>query len=248
MMFLCINLLIVPVLCTSLNRLYAYFAVFFNYCLCPSFRDWDGRRTIGLMSRVMVLFLGVFLFLAACGGSSRSSGKVTCDSTYWNGTFGTCLPKGWMVLSAEDIAQRGVPPEVVAVFQAQKPHSGQYPTIAVTTEELEKELGTPMYSEASTEVVKTLPGYERIDLKDEDVDGEVSKVHIFASQPIPEEPKRRFYQLSAVSEGVGYTFTATLPLSLEEQLEKEVLLILRKVSFEEEEEEEDGKEEEDEEG
>lgn len=194
------------------------------------------------MLRVMLVLFGTLFFLTACGGSGRSSEKVTCASAYWNGVIGTCLPKGWQVLSVEDMAQRGVPPEVITVFQADKPHSGQYPTITVTTEELEEELSTPGYSEASIEVVKALPGYERIDLKEEDVDGEGAKIHIFASQPIPEEPKRRFYQLSAMSEDIGYTVTATLPLSIEGQLEKEVLLILSKVSFEEEEEEKEGEE------
>ncbi|MBI1934231.1 hypothetical protein HYS30_01055, partial [Candidatus Peregrinibacteria bacterium] len=67
------------------------------------------------------------------------------------------------------------------------------------------------------------------------VDGENVRLHTFSAQPIPEEPAKRFYQLSTVMRKVGYTVTATLPLAPERDLEKQVQLMLGEVTFRSEE-------------
>ena len=54
---------------------------------------------------------------------------------------------------------------------------------------------------------------------------------MFKAQPTADEPLRRFYQVSTVSDGMGYSITATTPVSVEADLENQVLLILRESVF-----------------
>ena len=51
------------------------------------------------------------------------------------------------------------------------------------------------------------------------------------SQPIESEPARRFYQLSTVADGVGYTITSTTPVSVSDDVEAQVKLILMQSTF-----------------
>lgn len=175
-----------------------------------------------------VLLSGLCLLLSACGGGDA---EIACESQYWDGTVGTCLPQGWQVVEQSVLEEKGVPEEVVAAFQSQTPVSGQYATVTVTEEPLDQPMDSTAYSAASITSVTSLPGYERIDEEEVEVGGEAVTIHIFAAQPRADQPQVRFYQLSAVGNGVGYTFTAAMPLSVEEELENEILLILRNATF-----------------
>jgi hypothetical protein len=63
------------------------------------------------------------------------------------------------------------------------------------------------------------------------VDEEDIDIHIFTAQPSPDQPESRFYQLSAVSDSVGYTFTAATPVSVPDEIEAQVLSMLNSVTF-----------------
>lgn len=171
------------------------------------------------------LLTGLFLLLSACGGGS--SKKVSCDSDYWDGTVGTCLPDTWQVLDAETLRSRGVPEETIVAFQRKEPVSGQFPTVAVTREPLADPVDPLQYSEANIRSVEVLEGYVQVDSKDFTTDGVKVKIHTFTAQPIEGEPMRRFYQVSTSLGDSGYTFTAVTPVSIEKDLESEVLLMLK---------------------
>lgn len=179
-----------------------------------------------------VIFLGGAFLLSACSGGKE---EVSCRERYWDGVFGTCLPAGWKSVEPAGLRARGVPEEVVAVFQADQYTSQQIPTVIVTKEPLVRDWDTAAYSDASIKAVQTLAGYALLDDRDVTVDGVGVRLHTFSAQPIPEEPAKRFYQLSIVARKVGYTVTATLPLSPERDLEKQVRLMLDAVTFRSEE-------------
>jgi len=170
------------------------------------------------------------LLLTACGGGSS---EVSCDQSYWDGVYGTCLPAGWTVIDRETMRQRGVPEETIAGFQTEEPVSGQYPTITLTRERLAQPATPSQYSDASIRSVEVLPGYELIDRRNHSIDGEDVSLHVFSLQPIQDEPRRRFYQVSTTVEENGYTVTATSPLSVDSSLEAEIQLILDRTTFEE---------------
>lgn len=173
--------------------------------------------------------LVAFFLLVSCGGGG--GGETSCDVQYWDGTLGTCLPASWHVVTAEQLQARGVPEDVLVAFQSDDAVSGQFPIVTVTSEILSGEYASDQYSEESVQSVQGLPGYELIDQRSLTVDGEDVRMHIFGAQPVNEEPKQRFYQVSAVHEQVGYTLTAVLPLSIEGDWEEAVTLILGKLSF-----------------
>lgn len=180
------------------------------------------------MKRPILLSLVLSLTLAACGGSTAA---VTCTQQYWDGTVGTCLPDGWHVLDRTNLDLRGAPAEVLVAFQADVPVAGQYPIITATREALNEEMTSTQYSDASITSVKTLPGYAEIDKQKVKIDDQDVNVHIFSAQPKTDEPKSRFYQLSAVAGAAGYSFTAATPLTVEKALEGQILLILKSVTF-----------------
>lgn len=180
------------------------------------------------MQRSTLSVLAISLFLAACGGSTAT---VTCTQQYWDGTLGTCLPDGWHVLDRKNLDLRGAPAEVLVAFQADAPVAGQYPIITATREALNEAMTSPQYSDASIASVKTLPGYAQIDKQKVKIDGQDVNVHIFSAQPKTDEPKSRFYQLSAVAGNAGYSFTAATPLTVEKALENQILLIEKSVTF-----------------
>lgn len=168
--------------------------------------------------------------LASCGGGS-DGGDAACKEDYWDGAYGTCLPSDWVVIDGETLRRRGVPEDTVVAFQSEIPISGQFPTVTVTQEVLVRATSPQAYSDASIRAVTVLPGYQELDTKDMRVAGEKVRLHVFSAQPTADEPLRRFYQVSTVSDGVGYSITATTPVSVEDSLENQVLLILRGSMF-----------------
>ncbi len=182
------------------------------------------------MNKRLLALLVFPLILAACGGGGGSSTSA-CKEQFWNGTVGICLPADWKVVDRETLSQRGLPDEVILAFQADKAVSGQFPTVTVTRETVSDGVDSTAYSTASIRSVATLPGYRLIDTKKQKLDGQDVELHTFTAQPLSEEPERRFYQVSAVSKGVGYTFTALTPLSVSTTLEKEVLAMMESASF-----------------
>lgn len=181
------------------------------------------------MRRALILGLTTLL-LAGCGGSGGSS-KVVCDQQFWNQIFAVCLPKDWRVLSQETLTQLGVPEETVAAFQYTVPHAGQLDTVTVTKEPLSEDMETPEYSQSNVLAVSALPDYKLIDKQTVYVDGKESALHIFSARPSPDQPIRRYYQVSAASGRTGYTFTGSFPLSIQDSEADQVTFILKNVSF-----------------
>ena len=178
-------------------------------------------------------FLTLAVLLASCGGGSSTKAAVVCKEQFWNGVVALCLPAGWTVLERERLDERGVPEQVLVAFQSETPVSGQNPTLTVTSEKLPAPLDSAAYSKASIRSVTTLPGYKMLDSRAIQVEGQAVELHVFTAQPVAGEPERRFYQLSAVAASIGYTFTALTPVSISDQLEQEILLIMNSVRFSE---------------
>lgn len=179
-------------------------------------------------TRSTILLLG-FLALTACGSSSKVT--VTCEQQFWNGSVSVCLPKGWKVLSRDQLTTLGVPEETIAAFQFDTPHAGQLDTVTVTKEPLSQEMATPEYSQSNILAVSALPDYNLIDKIVVTIDGKESAIHVFSARPSPDQPIRRYYQLSASIDRTGYTFTGSFPLSIEDSEANEVTFILKNVSF-----------------
>lgn len=182
------------------------------------------------MKRIFVAVVAA-TFLAGCGSSSSKSSKVVCEQQFWNTMFAACLPKGWRVLSNETLRQLGVPEETVAAFQFDTPHAGQLDTVTVTREPLSTEMKTPDYSQSNLLAVSALPDYRLIDKETVYIDGEETSIHVFSARPSPDQPIRRYYQISVSKEKTGYTFTGSFPLSIEESEADQVKFILKNVSF-----------------
>ena len=195
-----------------------------------------ASRTMSPM-RYRLLLLTLCLPLAACGDDD-GGGNVSCKSDYWDGTYGTCLPDNWVVIDSETLRQRGVPGDTIVAFQSEVPVSGQFPTVTVTREPLIDVVDPEDYSSASVRAVTVLPGYQELDTRETNIAGEKVHMHVFKAQPAEGETLRRFFQVSTVAKGAGYSVTATTPVSLDDALENQVLLILRESIFEGEEEEE----------
>ncbi len=122
--------------------------------------------------------------------------------------------------------QRGVPEAVVVAFQADKPFSGQFATVTVTKEALNKQMTSTEYSDASVQSVSGMPGYEKVDIVKKTIDGQEVSLHTFTAQPQTDQPKTRFYQISLLSGLTGYTYTAATPVAVDSTLEKQIQLIL----------------------
>lgn len=175
----------------------------------------------------LTLFLAT-LALAACSGSSTAS---LCKQQYWDGTLGVCLPDKWSVVDHETLVQRGLPPEVVTAFQSSVSVAGQNPTVIVTKETLPAPVDPLTYNQASIRSVTSLPSYKQIDLRKVKIDGVSLDLHVFSAQPVPEEPERRYYQMSSTTKGAGYTLTGLTPLSVSSSLESEILAIMQSLTF-----------------
>jgi len=178
-----------------------------------------------------VALSGVLLLLLAGCGTSGSSSAVVCDQQYWNSVFAVCLPKDWRVLSRETLQQLGVPEETAAAFQYTIPHAGQLDTVTVTREPLSDEMKTPEYSTSNILAVSALPDYKLIDKEIVTIDGEESALHTFSARPSPDQPIRRYYQVSATQDRTGFTFTGSFPLSILDSEAAQVKFILKNVSF-----------------
>lgn len=170
------------------------------------------------------------LILTSCGGGGRS-GKIVCEQEYWDGVYGTCLPDGWVIVNSETLRQRGVPEDVIVAFQAETSVSGQFPAVTVTRERITQATEAGAYSDASMRSVSVLPGYEAFDSREITLDTERVKLHVFAAQPVTQEPLRRFYQVSTIVGSNGYTITGTAPVSVSDATEKEITLILTNSTF-----------------
>jgi hypothetical protein len=182
------------------------------------------------MKRALVVSCLVVL-LASCGSKKSADTAVVCDQQFWNGTFASCLPKGWKVLSQDTLKTLGVPEETIAAFQVQDPHAGQFDTVTVTREPLAESMTTTEYSNANVLAVSALPDYRLIDKTVTYVDGNETALHVFSARPSSDAPIRRYYQVSASIDRLGYTFTGSFPLSVEESEAAEVEFILKNVSF-----------------
>lgn len=169
------------------------------------------------------------LLLTACSGSGSKT--TVCNTGYWDGSVGTCVPTGWQALDRTQLDAKGMPPEVQVAFQSQAPVSGQFITVTVTREALNQPMTSSDYSQASISSVTGLPQYKEIDKQSTKIDGQDAQIHIFSAQPSPDQPASRFYQLSAVSNSVGYTFTAATPLTISKDVEAQVLSIMNSVTF-----------------
>ncbi len=178
-------------------------------------------------------FLSLFCLslLSACSLSGTSSTTVSCSQQFWNGTVAACLPSGWRVIAREELLRLGLPEETVAAFQNDTPHAGQLDTITITKEPLNSDISTSDYSAASILAVSSLPEYTLIDTQTVTIDGKSAKLHVFSSRPSPDSAQRRYYQVSAVHEKVGYSFTGSFPLSVTESEAAQVVFILKNVSF-----------------
>ena len=205
----------------------------FSTFFCTSKRKWKAEHCTIIICIIYVmkkrlLALSALLALTACGGSSA---EITCAVQYWDGVVGTCLPGGWHALSKEQLQTRGVPADVIAGFEREQPIAGQNPIVIVLREQVPSTVDGPAYSETSINAVKTLPSYEEIDMQSITVDDQDVNLHVYSAQPLPEQPMGRFYQVSTVSAGAGYTMTAALPLSPDDAAEAEVELILQNLTF-----------------
>ncbi len=186
--------------------------------------------TIAAMRRVWMILPVAVLIVSGCSSKS-STGAIVCDSQFWNGTIAACLPTGWRVLSSDNLRTLGVPEETVTAFQVSEPRAGQLDTVTVTRESLTQELTSLDYSNANILSVSALPDYKLMDKQAVYIDGKETAIHVFSARPVPDAPVRRYYQLSAVKDRTGYTFTGSFPLSITDQQTNEVMFILKNVSF-----------------
>lgn len=170
------------------------------------------------------------LVLVACG-SQDNTVAVACESQFWNNIFATCLPAGWRVLSSDNLRTLGVPEETIAAFQVAEAQNGQFDTVTVTQEPLAQDLTTTNYSIANITAVSALPDYSLLDKTVQYVDGQETSLHVFSARPVPDAPVRRYYQVSAVKDRMGYTFTGSFPLSIGSDEADEVTFILKNISF-----------------
>ncbi len=183
------------------------------------------------MKKALLASLALGFLLTGCGGSTAT--QASCANAYWDGTVGTCLPEGWRVIDRSVLDQRGAPPEVIVAFQAEKPVSGQFPTVTVTRETLKENLSSPEYSEASIQSVTTLPGYTEGEASAVTIDEESVKLHTFTAQPKADEPQVRFFQVSIAAQSTGYTFTGAVPLTIPAATEAQIKLILQNATLKE---------------
>lgn len=177
------------------------------------------------------LFLLPLLVLSGCG--STPSGSPSCDREYYDDVekVAICVPSGWAAIDRETLRQRGVPDDTVAALQAEEAVSGHFPTVTVTRELLSQPTTPEAYSDASIRSVSVLPGYTLIESPTMRLDGANVRLHVFTAQPIPDEPARRFYQVSTALKDRGYSVTATTPVSTEDTLEKQITFILENARF-----------------
>ncbi|TSC58345.1 MAG: hypothetical protein Greene041619_569 [Candidatus Peregrinibacteria bacterium Greene0416_19] len=186
-----------------------------------------GLYAMPLMRRVTPPLIILVLLLSACTGG----GGGDCSQQYWDGTIGLCLPDGWTVMDRETLNRRGAPSEMVAGFQKEAAVAGQFPTLTVTREAVATGIDSTAYSKASIRSVAQLPGYKLLDERDLRIDGKPVGLHIFSAKPLPEEPERRFYQVSVATKEVGYSFTALTPLAVNDSLARQIVTMMHSITL-----------------
>ena len=169
----------------------------------------------------------VSTLLFACSSQTAD----VCYKEYWNGEVGTCLPKDWQVIDAETMKERGVSDDAVAAFQSNEPSAGQFLTVSITKEVLTEPIEASMYSQANVRLVSALPGYTLIDVTAITIDEAKVDLHVFTAQPVSDEPVRKFYQISTVQNGIGYSVTGTSPVTVSDSIESQVIAIVQSVHF-----------------
>lgn len=181
------------------------------------------------MKRFLLALLLPSLLLASCGGSD--SDEAACTQQYWDGTVGLCLPDTWNVIERDQLSEKGIADNVIAAFKRDKAIAGQFPAVIVTQEVLKSPIDSVAYSSASVRAVTVLPEYKLIDARSQTVDGADVDLHVYSAQPAPEEPAKRFYQVSAVAGDKGYSVTGLTPLSPPKDVESEILAIMGSITF-----------------
>jgi hypothetical protein len=177
--------------------------------------------------------LAATLLLAACSGSGGSSSTASCDEQIWTGEFGLCLPEGWEEVSDELLMQKQVPEETIAAFRLTEKRARQRDIVVVSKETLSEQTDSMGYAGDNIKTVAVTPDYKLIDKREKSVDGKETLLHIFSAKPVPDVPARRFYQLSIVKGNLGYTFTASLPFSVPNEINEEIVALFDSVTLEE---------------
>ena len=185
-------------------------------------------RMMTYMRRTCLLLIPLFL-LAGCGEGATVS--ASCDREYHDDVenITLCVTDGWTVVDRETLRQRGVPDDTIVALQAEEAISGHFPTIAVTREVLAQPATPEAYSNASIRSVSVLPGYTLLESPAMKINGTDVQLHIFTAQPAIDEPARRFYQVSTTVKNNGYSVTATTPISVTDDLEKQITFLLGNV-------------------
>lgn len=187
-----------------------------------------------MLRRNTVLFLALLLPLSACSGS-----KKNCAEEVQVASIRLCLPRGWEHVPESTLKEKKVPEETVAAFHRTDESGGQRDNVVITRESLPGKVSDIAYAEANIKSIAAIPEYSLIDKREVKIDGNVTLLHIFTARPVPDVPVRRFYQLSLTRDSTGYTFTGTLPYSIEKDVEETILGILQSVRFKAEEEKEE---------
>lgn len=169
------------------------------------------------------------LFLVACG----SAETVACTNEYWDGTVGTCLPEKWHVIDRAELDERGAPVEVAVAFQADEPTAGQFVTVTVTKETLLQAMDSALYSKKSITSIEAIPGYEKQDEKEVEIDGSTVTLITFQAKPIDDQPAGTFLQVSFAQETTGYTYTAAAPIAADDAVIAQMTTILEHATLQE---------------
>lgn len=181
------------------------------------------------MRRILFTLFLLPILLTSCGGNG--SKEVGCTQQYWDGTVGLCLPDSWSVIERDQLSERGIADNVIAAFKRDLAIAGQFPAVIVTQEALKSAIDSATYSSASVRAVTVLPAYKLIDSRSVTIDGADVDLHIYSAQPAPEEPAKRFYQVSAVAGDKGYSATGLTPLSPPKNVESEISAIMNSITF-----------------
>ncbi len=124
-----------------------------------------------------------------------------------------------------------MPEETLIAFQANDAVSGMFPTVVLTREALSDPLEPDVYSAAAVRSVTTYPDYDEVETRSVTVDGATVKLHIYTARLQDGAPTQRFYQLSTVHEGFGYSVTGTTPVTVDSTLEQQVELVMLQSTF-----------------
>lgn len=179
--------------------------------------------------RHVVVGLLVILSLTACGGGGKDK-KIACTSTDVP-PLRLCIAEGWERMGTDQMASLKIPEETLAAFRSSSREDGQRFTLVATREEVSDVPHQIAYGEANRKSVQALPGYEHLEDREVTVAGSPAVLHTFVARPIADQPKRRFYQVSLLQESIGYTVTASSPLSIEKATEDSLFQMVQSPSF-----------------